>query len=53
MDGSSLKSAQLLEQMRLHLATDAGKELAKKVGFVYQLNIAPKVMPSRLLSNCP
>jgi hypothetical protein len=43
MDGSSLKSAQLLEQMRLHLATDAGKELIKKVGLVYQLNIAPKV----------
>jgi hypothetical protein len=45
MDGSSLKSAQLLEQMRLHLATDAGKELTKKVGLVYQLNIAPKVRP--------
>lgn len=42
MDGSSLKSAQLLEQMRLHLATDAGKDLTKKVGLVYQLNIAPK-----------
>ncbi|XP_034589026.1 sterol carrier protein 2 [Setaria viridis] len=42
MDGSSLKSAQLLEQMRLHMATDAGKELTKKVGLVYQLNIAPK-----------
>ena len=43
MDGSSLKSAQLLDQMRLHMATDAGKELTKKVGLVYQLNIAPKV----------
>ncbi|EER88058.1 hypothetical protein BDA96_10G099300 [Sorghum bicolor] len=42
MDGSSLKSAQLLELMRQHLATDAGKELTKKVGLVYQLNIAPK-----------
>uniref|UniRef100_A0A0E0L981 SCP2 domain-containing protein n=1 Tax=Oryza punctata TaxID=4537 RepID=A0A0E0L981_ORYPU len=43
MDGSSsLKSAQLLEQMRLHMATDAGKETAKKVGLVYQFNIAPK-----------
>ncbi|XP_039845039.1 uncharacterized protein LOC120704640 isoform X1 [Panicum virgatum] len=42
MDGSSLKSAQLLDQMRLHMATDAGKELTKKVGLVYQLNIAPK-----------
>jgi hypothetical protein len=45
MDGSTLKSAQLLGQMRLHLATDAGKELTKKVGLVYQLNIAPKVRP--------
>ncbi|KAI4977965.1 hypothetical protein ZWY2020_014519 [Hordeum vulgare] len=26
-----------------HLATDAGKEIANKVGFVYQLNISPKV----------
>lgn len=43
MDGSSLKSAQLLEQMRLHMATDAGKDIAKKVGLVYQFNIAPKV----------
>jgi hypothetical protein len=45
MDSSSLKSAQLLEQMRLHLATDTGKELTKKVGLVHQLNIAPKVRP--------
>ena len=50
MDGSSLKSAQLLELMRQHLATDAGKELTKKVGLVYQLNVAPKVrFPSSLL----
>ncbi|WOL08792.1 non-specific lipid-transfer protein-like 1 [Canna indica] len=41
---SSLKSAALLEQMKLHLATDAGKELTSKVGLVYQLNIAPKKM---------
>ncbi|XP_078444797.1 sterol carrier protein 2 [Wolffia australiana] len=40
--GSALKSAGLLEQMRLHMETDAGKETAKKVGHVYQLNIAPK-----------
>jgi len=57
MDGSSLKSAQLLDQMRLHLATDAGKELTKKVGLVYQLNIAPKVClsppPLPPLSNLP
>ncbi|KAJ3695893.1 hypothetical protein LUZ60_001270 [Juncus effusus] len=41
---SKLKSAALLEQMKLHLETDAGKELKKKVGLVYQLNIAPKKM---------
>ncbi|GFP91731.1 peroxisomal multifunctional enzyme type 2 [Phtheirospermum japonicum] len=29
-------------QMKLHLSTDAGKELTKKVGLVYQINIAPK-----------
>lgn len=29
--------------MKLHLSTDAGKVLSKKVGLVYQLNIAPKV----------
>ncbi|XP_010263551.1 PREDICTED: hydroxysteroid dehydrogenase-like protein 2 [Nelumbo nucifera] len=39
---STLKSATLLEQMKLHLAADAGKELTKKVGLVYQINIAPK-----------
>ena len=43
MDSSSLNSSQLLELMRQHLATDAGKEVTKKVGLVYQLNIAPKV----------
>lgn len=45
--GSGLKSAALLEQMRLHMATDAGKELTKKIGLVYQLNIAPKVRGRR------
>ena len=39
---SSLKSAKLLQLMRLHVATDAGKELTKKVALVYQLNISPK-----------
>ncbi|KAA0064382.1 hypothetical protein IC582_015523 [Cucumis melo] len=39
---SSLKSDALLEQMKQHLSTDAGKEIAKKVGYVYQLNISPK-----------
>jgi len=43
-EGSSLKSAQLLDLVKTHLTTDAGKELQKKVGFVYQINIAPKKM---------
>lgn len=38
------KSAALMEQMKLHLSTDAGKELIKKIGLVYQINIAPKVL---------
>ncbi|KAF6144001.1 hypothetical protein GIB67_017609 [Kingdonia uniflora] len=37
-----LKSAALLELMKLHMSTDAGKDLVKKVGLVYQINIAPK-----------
>jgi hypothetical protein len=32
--------------VRTHLTTDAGKELQTKVGFVYQINIAPKVCVS-------
>ncbi|KAH0464641.1 hypothetical protein IEQ34_007427 [Dendrobium chrysotoxum] len=40
--GILLKSAALLDQMKAHLATDAGKDLTKKIGLVYQLNIAPK-----------
>ncbi|KAH7655583.1 3-alpha7-alpha12-alpha-trihydroxy-5-beta-cholest-24-enoyl-CoA hydratase protein [Dioscorea alata] len=44
MPESSLKSAALLDQMKLHMATDAGKELTKKIGLVYQLNISPKKM---------
>ncbi|KAF8377539.1 hypothetical protein HHK36_030921 [Tetracentron sinense] len=39
---SQLKSAALLDQMKLHLATDVGKELTKKINLVYQFNIAPK-----------
>ncbi|XXG60978.1 hypothetical protein AAC387_Pa04g2746 [Persea americana] len=39
---SPLKSAALLEQMKLHLASGSGKDLTKKIGLVYQLNIAPK-----------
>lgn len=40
---TQLKSEALMEQMKLHIATDAGKELTKKIGLVYQINIAPKV----------
>ena len=48
MEGSNLKSAALLEQLRVHLASGAGKELVEMIGFVYQLNISPKVIyPSR------
>ncbi|KAK1405749.1 non-specific lipid-transfer protein-like 1 [Heracleum sosnowskyi] len=39
---SPLKAAALMEQMKLHLATDAGKALLKKIGLVYQLHVAPK-----------
>lgn len=36
---------QFLEQMRVHLATETGKELTKMVGLAYQLDIA-QVRPS-------
>ncbi|XP_076939938.1 sterol carrier protein 2-like [Bidens hawaiensis] len=42
MGSSDLKSAALLEQMKVHLSTDAGKAITKKIGLVYQFNIAPK-----------
>nr|XP_043617029.1 sterol carrier protein 2-like [Erigeron canadensis] len=41
-DSSDLKSAALLEQMKPYLSTDAGKAITKKIGLVYQINIAPK-----------
>lgn len=41
--GSSLRSAALLEQMKGHLAGEAGEDLKTKVPFVYQINIAPQV----------
>jgi hypothetical protein len=50
MEASKLKAARLLEQMSAHLATDAGKEICDKVGFVYQLHISPKV-PTPLRSS--
>ncbi|KAK4493062.1 hypothetical protein RD792_018108, partial [Penstemon davidsonii] len=37
-----LKSEALMEQMKLHMSTDAGKKLVEKIGLVYQINIAPK-----------
>jgi hypothetical protein len=46
-----LKSDALLEQMKQHLATDAGKELTKKINLVYQFNIAPKVHHFSLTPN--
>ncbi|KAL1813122.1 hypothetical protein DCAR_0625408 [Daucus carota subsp. sativus] len=42
MAKSSLKSAALMEQMKAHLSTDAGKDIVKKLNLVFQLNIAPK-----------
>ncbi|RDX58534.1 Peroxisomal multifunctional enzyme type 2 [Mucuna pruriens] len=41
-DSSNLKSDAIMEQMKQHLATDAGKEVTKKIGLVYQIHIAPK-----------
>ncbi|XP_077225086.1 sterol carrier protein 2-like [Tasmannia lanceolata] len=38
---SQLTSAALMEQMKLHLASDAGKKVAEKIGHIFQLNIAP------------
>lgn len=49
-NSTSLKSDAILEQMKLHLATDEGKKLTKKIGLVYQINIAPKVSPYPFLS---
>ncbi|KAH1065616.1 hypothetical protein J1N35_030603 [Gossypium stocksii] len=42
MANTELKSDHLFEMMKAHLASDAGKELIKKIGLVYQINIAPK-----------
>ncbi|XP_057503497.1 sterol carrier protein 2-like [Actinidia eriantha] len=39
---TQLKSDALMEQMKLHLSTDAGKQLTNKIGLVYQINISPK-----------
>uniref|UniRef100_A0A7C9ENA1 SCP2 domain-containing protein n=1 Tax=Opuntia streptacantha TaxID=393608 RepID=A0A7C9ENA1_OPUST len=37
-----LKSEALLELMKTHLTTDAGKELIDKISLIYELHIAPK-----------
>eukprot|EP00249_Psilotum_nudum_P002787 c15928_g1_i2 orf=510-896(-) len=39
---SKLNAAVILGLMRQHLASDSGQELQKKVGLVYQMNIAPE-----------
>ncbi|GMY28672.1 SCP2 sterol-binding domain-containing protein 1 [Fagus crenata] len=39
---NQLKSDALMEQMKQHLASDAGKQITKKINLVYQINIAPK-----------
>ncbi|XP_022876134.1 non-specific lipid-transfer protein-like 1 [Olea europaea var. sylvestris] len=41
-NSTQLKSEALMEQMKLHMSTDEGKKLVKKIGLVYQINIAPK-----------
>ncbi|CAJ1972689.1 unnamed protein product [Sphenostylis stenocarpa] len=41
-DSSNLKSDAIMEQMKQHLATDAGKQVTEKIGLVYQFHIAPK-----------
>uniref|UniRef100_A0A1J3H4W1 Non-specific lipid-transfer protein-like n=2 Tax=Noccaea caerulescens TaxID=107243 RepID=A0A1J3H4W1_NOCCA len=42
MATNSLKSDAIMDLMKQHLSSDAGKELTKKIGLVYQINIAPK-----------
>lgn len=39
---SPLKSDALLEQLKQYLTTDAGKQVVKNIGHVYQINISPK-----------
>ncbi|XP_054798972.1 sterol carrier protein 2 [Prosopis cineraria] len=39
---SELKSDAIMEQMKQHLSTDAGKQLISKIGLVYQIQIGPK-----------
>ena len=43
-ESANLKSDAIMDQMKQHLSTDAGKELTKKIGLVYQIHVAPKVL---------
>lgn len=43
-DSSNLKSDAIMELMKQHLSTDAGKDIVKKIGLVYQIQISPKVL---------
>jgi len=40
---SNLKSEAIIDLMKQHFSTDAGKKLTEKIGLVYQFQIAPKV----------
>lgn len=43
MANTQLKSDAIMDMMKEHLSSDAGKDLTEKIGLVYQINIAPKV----------
>lgn len=45
MANTQLKSDAIMDMMKEHLSTDAGKGVTEKIGLVYQINIAPKVGP--------
>ncbi|KFK31803.1 hypothetical protein AALP_AA6G160800 [Arabis alpina] len=42
MANTQLKSDAIMDMMKEHLSTDAGKAVTEKIGLVYQINIAPK-----------
>ncbi|KAL1198692.1 Sterol carrier protein 2 [Cardamine amara subsp. amara] len=42
MATTQLKSDAIMDMMKEHLASGAGKELTEKIGLVYQINVAPK-----------
>ncbi|KFK31805.1 hypothetical protein AALP_AA6G161000 [Arabis alpina] len=42
MATTQLKSDAIMDMMKEHFSTDAGKEVTEKIGLVYQINIAPK-----------